>query len=364
MSYSSRVYLQRNAHVYDQDMNKNDSAVKSRKSDHSSVKGGSSAFFQPKLSIGQPNDAYEREADSVASSVVNHKPGNAPVVQQKKISSIQRLATPMEEEKLSTNEDRMKRDKEIQEKPEVQRMCPACEKEKEKKGSAVQKKPDGGGTASPVLSSRIESSAGKGKSLPKRTLSEMNSSFGVDFSNVYIHTDTEAISMNRELGAQAFTHGNDIYFNSGMYNTDSSGGRQLLAHELTHVIQQGSAGGIQRSPAPDVQANCEGKPFKNCGGPCTHPTSGNPGTCMWTDLRNGCKCFERSRSSRSLEEVLPYWIMAILSVAAIAAIAACFASGVCEAGIIIGAAGAAVGAIIIGIFRSAGITVNEGGETA
>jgi hypothetical protein len=56
--------------------------------------------------------------------------------------------------------------------------------------------------------------------------------------------------------------------------------------------------------------------------------------------------------------------MAILSAAAIAAIAACFATGVCEAGIIIGAAGAAVGAIIIGIFRAAGITVNEEGETA
>ena len=364
MSYSSRVYLQRNAHVYDQDLNKNDSAVKSRKSDHSSLKGGSSAFFQPKLSIGQPNDAYEKEADSVANAVVNHKPGNAPVVQQKRISSIQRLATPMEEEKLSTNEDRMKKDKEIQEKPEVQRMCPACEKEKEKKVGAVQKKPDGGGTASPVLSSRIEGSAGKGKALPNRTLSEMNSSFGANFSNVYIHTDAEAISMNRELGALAFTHGNDIYFNSGMYNTDSSGGRQLLAHELTHVIQQGAAGGVQLSPAPDVQANCAGKNFKNCGGTCTH-ASGYPGTCKWSgSIANGCVCYENYRNSRSLEEVLPYWIMALLSAAAIALLVACFASGVCEAGIIIGAAGAAAGAIIIGIFRAAGITVNDGDETA
>ncbi len=324
MSYSSRVYLQRNAHVYDQDTNKNESALKSRTGEHSSMKGGHSAFFQPKLSIGQPNDAYEKEADSVANAVVNHKAGAAPI---------------------------------------VQRMCPACDKEKEKKGGTVQKKADGGGTASPVLSSRIEGSAGKGRSLPKRTLSEMNSSFGADFSNVNIHTDAEAVSMNRELGAQAFTHGNDIYFNSGMYNTDSSGGRQLLAHELTHVIQQGAAGGIHLSAAPDVQANCAGKTVKNCGGTCTH-SSGYPGTCRWTGITNGCVCFENPRSTRSLEEVLPYWIMAILSAAAIAAIAACFATGVCEAGIIIGAAGAAVGAIIIGIFRAAGITVNEEGETA
>lgn len=364
MSYSSRVYLQRNAHIYDQDMNKNDSVVKSRTSEHSSGKSESTAFFQPKLSIGQPNDAYEKEADSVANAVVNHKAGAAPIVQQKQIRSIQRLATPLEEEKLSTNEDRMKKDKEIQEKPMVQRTCPACEKEKEKKEGAVQKKSDGGGTVSPVLTSRIESSAGKGRSLPKKTLSEMRSSFGVDFNNVYIHTDPEAIAMNRELGAQAFTHGSDIYFNSGMYNTDSAGGRQLLAHELTHVIQQGAVGGIQRSMAPDLQANCAGKNVKNCGGVCTHPTSGYPGSCKWTGLTNGCVCFENSRSYRALEEVLPYWILAILTAAAIAAIAACFLSGVCEAAIIIGAAGAAVGAIIIGIFRSNGITVNEGDEMA
>jgi hypothetical protein len=191
----------------------------------------------------------------------------------------------------------------------------------------------------------------------------MGSSFGVDFSNVNIHTDPEAISMNRELGAQAFTHGNDIYFNSGMYDTDSAGGRQLLAHELTHVIQQGAAGGIQRFMAPDVQTNCAGKSYKNCGGTCTH-ASGYPGTCRWSgSIANGCVCYENPRSARTLEEVLPYWIIALLSAAAIALLIACFATGVCEAAIIIGAAGAAVGAIIIGIFRANGIIVNEG-ETA
>ena len=81
------------------------------------------SFFQTKLSIGQPNDKYEKEADTVANAVVNNQAAT-PVVQQKEISSIQRLSTSMEEEKLGTNDARMLRDKEIQEKPEIQRMCP------------------------------------------------------------------------------------------------------------------------------------------------------------------------------------------------------------------------------------------------
>lgn len=241
MSYSTRVYRQRNAHVYDNDASKEQSSFFSKSNDQASSKGSKPSFFQAKLSIGQPNDAYEKEADAVASAVVNHQPGNTPVVQQKKISSIQRLATPLEEEKLSTNDERIKKDKEIQEKPEVQMMCPGCEKEKEEKKGAVQTKADGGGAASPQLSSKIENSTGKGSSLPKKALSEMSNSFGVDFSHVNIHTDSEAAQMNKELGAQAFTHGSDIYFNSSKYNTETSEGKQLLAHELTHVIQQRSA---------------------------------------------------------------------------------------------------------------------------
>src|SRR5688572_22554869 len=97
----------------------------------------SSSFFQTKLSIGQPNDQYEKEADRVADKVVNQK-SSGPVIQKKEISNIQRLVTSKEEEKLGTNDARMLRDKEIQEKPEIQRLCAHCEKEKE--GSNVQRK--------------------------------------------------------------------------------------------------------------------------------------------------------------------------------------------------------------------------------
>jgi hypothetical protein len=349
MSYTSRVYRQRNPHTHDKD---NEQPNFFGKTSHEMAGKNNSSFFQAKLSVGQPNDVYEKEADAVADRVVNNRSGS-PAVQQKEIKSIQKLATPLEEEKLATNEERMREDKKIQEKPDVQLMCPECEKEKKEK-EKVQAKSEGGNTASPQVSSRIEGSKGRGNSLPRKTLGEMNHSFGTDFSDVVIHTDSEASQLSRQLGAQAFTYGNDIYFNSGKYNPDSSSGKQLLAHELTHVIQQGFGAGGNFS---SIQRNCEGKSYRNCGGSCTHPTSGYPGTCRWTGLTNGCKCFENPRSSRTLEEVLPFWIMALLSAAAIALLAACFATGVCEAGIIIGAAGAAVGAIIIGIFEAAGVTV-------
>jgi len=261
MSYSTRVYRQRNAHVYDNDANKEQPSFFSKSGGQTASQGNKPSFFQAKLSIGQSNDIYEQEADAVAGAVVNHQQGTPPVVQQKKISSIQRLATPLEDEQFSTNDERMKRDREIQEKPELQTMCTDCEKEKKEKGNAVQTKADGGGTASPKLSSKIESASGKGNGLPRQTLSEMNQSFGVDFSNVNIHTDGDAVQMNQELGAQAFTHGNDIYFNSGNYNTATADGKQLLAHELTHVVQQGYASG-QKQVQRQLNDFFDFNPFK------------------------------------------------------------------------------------------------------
>lgn len=202
-----------------------------------------SPFFQTKLSVNTPGDAFEREADSVADKVVGGDASAGPVVQKKDISSVQRLATSEAEEKLGTNDARMRRDKDIQTKPEIQRKCAACEKEEEghvqQSGGAT-----GGsnGAASPQLAAQITGSSGKGSGMGAQTTHEMQHKFGADFSHVNIHTGADAVQMNKELGAQAFTHKNDIYFNAGKYNPDTSKGKHLLAHELTHVVQQGAAG--------------------------------------------------------------------------------------------------------------------------
>jgi hypothetical protein len=260
MSYSSRVYRQRNAHTHDEGKQDSFFGKQSENDDHASK-----SIFQAKLAVHKPGDKYEKEADSVANAVSNgSSPGN---IQKKDISSIQRLSTPAEEEKLGTNDARMQNDKEIQEKPTKQKGKDEKEDEKtvqpkneagkdeekkpkepeemnkeekeKKKSGMVQKKQDvGAGAPSQQLSSKIEASAGKGKSLEPETLGKMNSSFGSDFNDVKIHNDADAENMNKELSAQAFTHGKDIYFNKGKYDPDSKDGEKLIAHELTHVVQQ------------------------------------------------------------------------------------------------------------------------------
>lgn len=99
------------------------------------------------------------------------------------------------------------------------------------------------------IESRLNEASGSGNPIPARTKTQMENSFGTDFSNVRLHTDDSAVQMNKDLHAEAFTHGSDIYFNSGKYKPDTSAGKHLLAHELTHVAQQGKTGkaGVSRS---------------------------------------------------------------------------------------------------------------------
>lgn len=262
MSYSLRSYRHRNAKPEDKQQpgsffkHATRGTVQTKKEN---------PFFQAKLTIGEPGDQYELEADSMASQVTNHssslpqEAGTAPI-QRKKISKIQRLSSSKEDEKIGTNDERMRHDKEIQEKPDMQLMDSSEEmQEKEKKvqkksqeeerdeikgAGMMQTKTEGGGTsaASTGLSSRIEHSAGKGKALPRETITHMSSSFGLDFSDVNVHTDNDSAEMNKELRAQAFTHGKDIFFNEGKFDPNSLEGKKLLAHELTHVVQQSSSG--------------------------------------------------------------------------------------------------------------------------
>jgi Domain of unknown function (DUF4157) len=80
-----------------------------------------------------------------------------------------------------------------------------------------------------------------GEALPPHTRSTMESALGRDFSRVRIHRGAEAIALSRSLDALAFTHRNHVYFGRGMYDPSASPGQRLLAHELTHVAQQGYA---------------------------------------------------------------------------------------------------------------------------
>ncbi len=211
-------------------------------------------FFQPKLKVGRPGDKYEREADATADRVVNQLP--APAVQAKcaaceaEEEEIQRkpIFESAEEQvqqkaiapSLQLQEAEAAPDEEMKEVPEeeemVQAKCAACEEEGE---DVVQSKSEASPEpAGPDLESRLNSTKGKGSPLPEETQSSMGSALGADFGGVRVHTGSSAVQMSQELGAHAFTHGSDIYFNAGKYDTGSKDGQRLLAHELVHVTQQ------------------------------------------------------------------------------------------------------------------------------
>lgn len=88
------------------------------------------------------------------------------------------------------------------------------------------------------LQIRLNQSRGCGQALPEVDRSFMERRFGADFSGVRVHTDSNAVQLSRELKAEAFTYGRDIYFGIGRYSPSTSSGKRLLAHELMHVVQQ------------------------------------------------------------------------------------------------------------------------------
>jgi hypothetical protein len=99
----------------------------------------------------------------------------------------------------------------------------------------------------------VQRRKGSGSELESSARQNLEEHFGADLSGVRVHTDNEAAALNRELNAQAFTVGSDIFMAEGKYNPASSEGQGLLAHELTHVGQQGGLGsqGVQRAGNPE-----------------------------------------------------------------------------------------------------------------
>ena len=154
---------------------------------------------QTKLTVGPAGDKYEQEADSVAKQVISM---TGP--------SVQKEGGPAEEE--------------LQMKPLVQRQVPLE-----------------GGEVDLGVEQSIQQAQGGGQALPDSLRTSMEGAFGADFGRVRVHTGTESDALNESLNARAFTTGQDIFFGQGEFDPGSSSGKEILAHELTHVVQQGSA---------------------------------------------------------------------------------------------------------------------------
>jgi hypothetical protein len=114
--------------------------------------------------------------------------------------------------------------------------------------SLVQRRENiGGSEASEDLEASIQNARGSGQSLDPNLQKKMGQAMGADFSGVKVHTDSQSDQLNKSIQAKAFTTGQDVFFRQGEYNPTSKGGQELIAHELTHVVQQKSAGGQLRT---------------------------------------------------------------------------------------------------------------------
>ena len=94
------------------------------------------------------------------------------------------------------------------------------------------------GKLSDSVSQRLYARKGKGEPMSDNVQNFMQQHFQRDFSDVRVHKDPEAASISQQVHAQAFALGKDIYFNQGKFSPENSEGKRLLAHELTHVVQQ------------------------------------------------------------------------------------------------------------------------------
>lgn len=119
----------------------------------------------------------------------------------------------------------------------------------------------GAGPLDPEIGGEIQAARGGGAQLDDSTRADMEGHLGVDLSAVRVHTDSNADALSRSVQAEAFTTGTDVFFKSGNYSPGSTDGRRLLAHELTHVVQQstGTAGGGGEVSHPDDPHEVEAK---------------------------------------------------------------------------------------------------------
>jgi hypothetical protein len=272
--------------------------------------------LQAKLRYGQEGDSHEHEADRVADAVKsnsrNNNSGTAPslgssisnFVQRKKVEEnkntlqaksnkqddlIQKKPTSKQEEKPVQKSSVGKEEKPVQKKPVVKEResalqkkttdTPREEKKVQKKKSddkidelpvqklsgnldqhhEIQKSASNNPKAEdPSVEADILASKNGGDPMPDDLRIEMEHQFGVDFSAVKIHNNSSSYSLCRRINALAFTHGNHIYFADGKFEPDTADGKHLIAHELTHVVQQGEdikKNVVQKSNSPSKSAS-------------------------------------------------------------------------------------------------------------
>jgi hypothetical protein len=181
------------------------------------------SLIQAKLTVNAPGDKYELEADRMADQVMR-----TPAVQGQEVEAVEKL--------------------EVMTKREPAQMA----------GGAFEAGED--------FEQQLRASRGQGQPLPPTLREEFETKFDADFSGVRVHADAPADQLNQSIQAQAFTTGQDVFFRQGAYEPGGRQGRELIAHELAHVLQQGgaSAEGNRGAAGPLIQrASIEGREVKD-----------------------------------------------------------------------------------------------------
>lgn len=195
--------------------------------------------IQAKLTVGPVDDSYEREADQVARQVVAHIDASETGTSENGAQADPGIARQdmIEQDSVSRMaEDELEEDT-------LSRMA---EDELEEDAMPLQAKLSSGtgldgGVAHADVERSIEGSRSSGQAMGEGIRGSMESAFGADFGGVRVHHDSQSDQLSRSLQARAFTTGQDVYFRQGEYQPQASAGRELLAHELTHVVQQTGA---------------------------------------------------------------------------------------------------------------------------
>lgn len=257
------------------------------------AKAGGGDFFAPaipavqmKMTVNKPGDKFEQEADKMADKVMRMPAPAAPPkeeklqrktddkLQKKTEEKLQRSAMPPEKiqkkevekiQKAPATEEKIQKkevekiqkapatEEKIQKAPATEekiQKAPVAEEKIQKAPAAEEKLQRKSSSGTPAVNSNtqsaIQNKTAGGQPLSSDVRSYMEPRFGADFSNVRVHSDAESAGLSNQLSARAFTYQNHVFFSRDQYQPGTSEGKQLLAHELTHTIQQGHA--VQRSP--------------------------------------------------------------------------------------------------------------------
>ncbi len=221
--------------------------------------------LQRSMEVSAAGDAHEMEADAVAREIVSGgQPGTTQRTAEEEdlqASHLQRdEAGELEDEELQAKHVQRTAEEEDLQASHLQRDEAGELEDEELQAKHVQRSGEEdelqmnrvqreaapevgmeGGSVSGETSDMVEGARGGGQALDPGVQREMEGHFGADFSGVRVHQDSQAADLNSRLSARAFTTGNDIFVGQGGLNPGSRGGKELLAHELTHVVQQGGA---------------------------------------------------------------------------------------------------------------------------